>query len=172
MNTTFLEIFNINLLFKGKYIFDKRDEFRQFYKGLSLEIKKYTELCLTYVFKQLIKGPTRATRSTSTLIDHITHEYIQQSGIIDTAVSDHSMVYCTRKISKAKYNKHKEITFRSLKNYSADVYKEALEKVSIPNYDTFGNPDLACSDFISRLESVINVVAPINTVRVKNNTRE
>ena len=87
-------------------------------------------------------------------------------------VSDHSMVYCTRKISRAKYNKHKEITFRSLKNYSVDVYKEALEKVSIPNYDNFGNPDLAYSDFISRLESVINVVAPIKTVRIKNNTRE
>ena len=82
------------------------------------------------------------------------------------------MVYCTRKISRAKYNKHKEITFRSLKNYSVDVYKEALEKVSIPNYDNFGNPDLAYSDFISRLESVINVVAPIKTVRIKNNTRE
>ena len=56
------------------------------------------------------------------------------------------MIYCTRKISRAKYNKHKEITFRSLKNYSEDVYKEALEKVSIPNYDSFDNLDLAYSD--------------------------
>ena len=144
--------FNINLLFKGKNIFDKPDEFRQFYKELSPEIKKYAEFCSTYGFKQLIKGPTRTTRSTSTLIDHIltnTHEYISQSGIIDTVVSGHSMVYCTRKISRAKYNKHKEITFRSLKNYSVDVYKEALEKVSIPNYDNFDNPELAYSDFIS-----------------------
>ena len=82
-------------------------------------------------------------------------------------VSDHSMVYCTRKISRAKYNKHKEITFRSLKNYSVDVYKEALEKVSIPNYDNFDNPELAYTDFISRLESVINVVVPIKTVGKK-----
>ena len=82
------------------------------------------------------------------------------------------MVYCTRKISRAKYNKHKEITFRSLKNYSVDVYEEVLEKGLIPNYDNFNNPDLTYSDFISRLESVINVVAPIKTVRIKNNTRE
>ena len=69
--------FNTNLLFTGKYIFDKPDQFRQFYKELSPEIKKYTEFCCTYGFKQLIKGPTRTTRSTSTLIDHIlanTHE--------------------------------------------------------------------------------------------------
>ena len=47
----------------------------------------------------------------------------------------------TRKISRAKYNKHKEITSRSLKSDSVDVYKETLEKVSIPNYDSFDNLD-------------------------------
>ena len=47
-----------------------------------------------------------------------------------------------------------------------------MEKASIPNYDNFGDSDLAYSDFISRLESVINVVTPIKTVRIKNNTRE
>ena len=164
----FVEDFNINLLFKGKYIFDKPNEFRQFYKELSPEIEEYTEFCSTYGFKQLIKGPSRTTCSTSTLIDNIltnTQEYISQSGIIVITVSDHSVVYCTRKFSRAKYNKHKEITFCSLNNYSDDVYKEALEKVSIPNYDSFDNLDLAYTDFISRFESVINVVAPVKTVR-------
>ena len=117
--------FNINFLFMGKYIFDKPNEFRQLYKDLSLNIKKYTEFCSTYSFKQMIKSPTTTTCSMSTLTNHIltnTQEYISQSGIIDTTVSDHSKVCCTRKISRAKYNKHKEITFRSLKNYSDDVY--------------------------------------------------
>ena len=82
------------------------------------------------------------------------------------------MVYCTRKISRAKYNKHKEITFLSLKYYSVDVYKEALEKVSIPNYDSFDNLDPAYSDFINRLESVIDVVVLVKTVRIKSSTRE
>ena len=47
-----------------------------------------------------------------------------------------------------------------------------MEKVSVPNYDSFDNHDLAYSDFTSRLEGVINVVALIKTVRIKNNTRE
>ena len=47
-----------------------------------------------------------------------------------------------------------------------------MEKVSIPNYDSFDNLDLAYSDFISRLESLINVVDPVKTVRIKTNTRE
>ena len=115
--------FNINLLFNWKYIFDKLNEFRQFYKELSPDIKKYTEFWSTYGFKQLIKGPTSTTCSTSTLIYHIltsTQEYISESGITDTAVSDYSMVYCNRNISRAKYNKHKEINFCSLKNYSGE----------------------------------------------------
>ena len=87
-------------------------------------------------------------------------------------VSDNSMAYCTRKISRAKYNKHKETNFYSLKNYSEDVYKEALEKVSTRNYDSFDNIDLTYSDFISRLGSIINVVAPVKTVRIQNTTRE
>ena len=118
---------------------------------------------------------TRTTCTTSTLINHIltnTQECISQSGIIDTAVSDHSMVYCTRKISRAKYNKHKEMNFRSLKNYSDFVYKDFLEKVSIPNYDSLDNLHLGYSDLMSTLESVINVVAPVKTVRIKNTTRE
>ena len=85
----------------------------------------------------MIKGPTRTTQHLhSYLIDHIltnTCEYIiSKSSIIDTVVSDHSMVYCALEKSQEQNAINKEITFHSLKNYSVDVYKEALEKVSIP----------------------------------------
>ena len=36
---------------------------------------------------------------------------------------------------KMKYSRSKELTFRSLRNYSADIYKETLEKISFPNYE-------------------------------------
>ena len=97
---------------------------------------------------------------------------MSQSGVIDTAISDHSLIYCTRKIPKAKHYKHKEITFRSLKSYSADVHKGTLERVSFPNYENFDNLDIAYSDFITSLDCVINVIAPLKTVRIKNNARE
>ena len=114
-------------------------------KDLLPEIKRYKELWSMYGLSQLKDCPTGITCNTSTLIDHIltnTPENISQSGVIDTAISDHSLIYCTRKIPKGKYNRHKEITFRSLKNYSADVYKGTLERVSFPNYENF--------DFITR----------------------
>ena len=123
----------------------------------------------------MIKCPTRITYNISTLIDDIltnSQDNIPQSGVIDTAISDHNMIYCTRKILKAKYNKHKELTFRSLRNYSVDVYKQALKRASFPNYDNFHTPDIAHNDFINRLDCVVNAVAPFKTVRVKNNTSE
>ena len=82
------------------------------------------------------------------------------------------MIYRTRKILKTEYNKHKELTFRSLRNYSVDIYKPVLERASFPNYDNFHNPDIAYNDFINRLACVINAVAPFRIVRVKNNTSE
>ena len=70
------------------------------------------------------------------------------------------------------YNRHKEITFRSLKNYSAGVYKGTLERVSFPNYENFHNPDIAYSDFITRLDCIINAIAPFKTIRIKNSASE
>ena len=123
----------------------------------------------------MINCPTRTTCNTSTLIDHIltnSQDNISQSGVIDTAISDHNMIYCTRKILKAKCNKHKELTFRSLGNYSVDIYKQTLERALFPNYDNFHNPDIAYNDFISRLDCVVNAVATFKTIRVKNKISE
>ena len=108
--------FNINLLFKGNCIFNKTHETKNHFREFSPEIKKYNEFCSIYGFKQLINCPTRITCNTSTLIDHILtnlQDSISQSGVIDTAMSDYIMIYCTRKILKAKYNTRKELTFRS-----------------------------------------------------------
>ena len=163
--------FNINLLFRDKYVLNKSNEIKKLDKNLLPEIKRYKEFCSMYGLSQLIDCPTRITSNTSTLIDHIltnTQENISQSDVTDTAISDHSSIYCTRNTPKAKYNRHKKITFRSLKNYSRDVYKGTLERVSFPNYENFDNPDDAYNDFITRLDCVINAITPCKTVRIKN----
>ena len=106
--------FNINLLFKGNCILNKTHETKNHFREFSPEIKKYNEFCSIYGFKQLINCPTRITCNTSTLIDHILtnlQNSISQSGVIDTAMSDYIMIYCTRKILKAKYNTRKELNF-------------------------------------------------------------
>ena len=82
--------------------------------------------------KQLIEVPTRVTCSSSTIIDHILASFpnrFLQQGVIDVGLSDHQIIYCTEKISRIKRGTHKQLRYRSLKNYSADIYEEALSKV-------------------------------------------
>ena len=43
--------------------------------------------------------------------------------------SDHQMIFCMRKINREKVGCHKQISFRSFKNYSVDEYEKALGKI-------------------------------------------
>ena len=116
----------MNLHFRDKYVLNRLNEIKKLDKNLLPEIKRYKEFRPLYGLSQLIDCPTRMTCNTSSLIDHIlknTQESISQSGVFDTAISDYSLIYCTRKTPKAKYNRYNEITFLSFKNYSPDVYK-------------------------------------------------
>ena len=49
-----------------------------------------------------------------------------QSGVIDVGLSDHQLIFCTRKIVRPKVHEHNYISIRSLKNYSQDVFLNAL----------------------------------------------
>ena len=86
----------INLLFKDKCILNKTHETKTHSKNFSREAKQYYQFCSIYGFKQLINSPTRITGNTSTLIDHFltnAHDVICQSGVNNTAISDHNMMY-------------------------------------------------------------------------------
>ena len=142
---------------------------------MSHEVKKYFQFCSLYGLEQLTKSPTRVTYSTSSLIDHILTtfpERVSQQGIIDVGLSDHQLIYCTRKFSRTKLGTHKQIKFRSLKNYTAEAYKEALGKVCFPDYENFSDVNKAYENFIQKLMSVIDKLAPFKTKRVKGNSQE
>ena len=133
---------------------------------------KNSQFCSLYDLEQLIKSPNRVTCSTSSLIDHILTtfpEKVSQQGIIDVGLSDHQSIYCTRKFSHTKVGTHKQITFRSLKNYTTEAYKEALSKA---NYENFSDVNKAYEKFIQKLMSVIDKLTPFKTKRVKGNSQE
>ena len=138
-------------------------------------VKKYEEFISTFGLKQLIQQPTRITSSSSSLIDHVltnAKDKISQSGIIDIGLSDHQLIYCTRKLTKTKTGLSKYINFRSMKKYTKLLFKEKLEDINFPNYENFQDANLAYSDFINKLTSVINTIAPIKKKKVKNNSQD
>ena len=71
-----------------------------------------------------------------------------------------------------KTGSHKQINFRSLKNYSVLGYEEALKKVKFPNYENFININEAYSNFIQKLTSVTDKIASFKTKRIKCNSKE
>ena len=103
-------------------------------------IHKYQEFCQIFSLKQLIICPTPVTCHTFSLIDHIltnSTEKIFQSGIINSGMLDHQLIFCTRKVKWARFNKHNNMFLRSLKHYTVHVFVEELQKVNFSIYERF-----------------------------------
>ena len=78
-----------------------------------------------FSYKQLIEESTRATLTTSTIIDHVATtcaRNIVKSGIHDVSLSDHFMVYCVRKFNGAVEKGHKVIKTRKMKNFNEEAF--------------------------------------------------
>ena len=96
---------------------------------------KYQEFLSNFGLKQLIKSPTRITCNTSSLIDHVltnADNKVSQSGVLDTGLSDHQMIFCTRKLSKIKTGSTKYLSFRSMKRYTKELFIESLISCKFP----------------------------------------
>ena len=71
-----------------------------------------------FSLKQLIEEPTRATLTTSSIIDPIatiSSRNIIESGVHKVSTSDHYMVFCVRRFKGALKKDHKVVTTRSMK---------------------------------------------------------
>ena len=115
--------------------------------------------------KQLIIVSTRVTTGSSTIIDHVLASFPKR--VIDIALSDHQVIYCTRKISRTKRGSHKQIQYRSFKHYTVDLFEQELSKLNFPNYRNFNDINEAYNDFIQKIMNVINKVAPYQNSKTK-----
>ena len=131
--------------------------------------KLYKTFLASFSLIQILRQPTRITCSSSSLIDHIitnAQDKISQSGIIDLGISDHQLIYCTRKIIRNKSSKTKFIQSRSMKNYNKEDFITKLNSINYPDYQTFSDINKAYANFITHLTTVINIVAPIKDIKV------
>ena len=72
-----------------------------------------------------------------------------------------------KKNAKIKSYCHRQIAFHSLKNYSPEIYEEALRKQSFPNYQVFDDIDTAFENFIQKVMAVIDNLALSKNKRIK-----
>ena len=107
------------------------------------------------------------------MLDHVltnSADRVSQFGVADTGLSDHQLIYCTRKITRTKSNIHKYIKTRSLKNYSQTLFLDKLKKTNFSDYSNFKDINDAYSDFTGKVTSGIDEIAPTKEIRVKNNS--
>ena len=172
-NTYILGDFNINFyLINNMFLRNAPLQFRILSDTMYENTRNFL---IFFSLKQLISCLTRISYSSSTIIGHILASYpdrVSQKGIIDTGISDHQLIFCTRETPKTKTGSHKQIIFHSLKNYSIVAHEEALKKVKFPNYEKFININETYSNFIQKLTSVIDKIAPSKTKSVKGNTED
>ena len=165
---------NINLLPKDKEIFRYKST-NTINKEIPHLTRSYLEFCFTYSLEQIITRPTRVTDQTTTPIDYIltrTHQTnVTQSRVVDLGLSDHDLIYCTRKISLPKSYKHNQIFVRSLNRYSAENFLEILREILFPNFVTYICLNDAYSDFIYRFAETISFIAPSKKIRVEANSK-
>ena len=108
--------------------------------------------------------PTRITTNSTSLLDHVltnSANRVSQFGVADTGLSDHQLIYCTRKITRTESNVDEYIKTRSLKNYSQTLFRDKLRKTNFPDYSNFKDINDAYSDFTENVTSVIDEIAPI-----------
>ena len=140
-----------------------------------MELNDTKNFCSLNGLKQLLTLPTRITKTSTSLLDHVltnSADRVSQFGVVDTGLSDHQLIYCTRKITRTKTNVHNYIKTRSLKNYSQTLFLDKLRKVNFPDYSNFKDINNAYSDFTEKVTSVIDEIAPIKEIRVKNNSQD
>ena len=135
---------------------------------ISSDVKNYIKFCSTLGLKQLIKVPTKITFNSFPLANHTltsSNEKVVQASIIETSLSDHHLIFCTRKTKRAKRNKHNYLTFRSMKNFSTGIFKKPLNKRTFSDYENSSCANRA----YSKNFDVVNKKAPTKTIRAKNN---
>ena len=123
-----------------------------------------------YNLAQLISAPTRITTYTSSVIDLIfvsDPNKISQSGVGDVCTSDHQLIYCTHKLTQTPIHEHKWMKIRSFKNYSKNILETKLGEVDWSMVINKENVEDAWKLFKSTFIKVIDSVAPLKTVRVK-----
>ena len=122
----------------------------------------------------MIKVPTKSTNSSSiTVIDHISASYperVTQCRVIDISLSDHQLIFCTRKISRIKRGSHKQMQLCSFKHYRVDLFQQELLKLNFSNYQNYEINE-AYNDFIQKIMTVIDKVALIKERQVKQNSQ-
>lgn len=119
-------------------------------------------------FAQIIDGPTRVTNKSMTLLDPIfisNRELVFKSDIVDSHISDHSMVTCSLHFNMPQ-DPVKMLTIRDFKNFNYDAFHEDLLQAPFFHILRFNSIEEKVMYFSNLLISIFDCHAPVRRIRV------
>ena len=150
------------------------------FKGspLNSNAKKLQSVYAEYQIEQLIKAYTRVairegangqSQISHSLIDHFStnkSKYILETGVLETAMVDHYMVYAIRKVNAWRLNtksKNNTVESRNMKNYDKAAFQQDLDAIDWENIlkPLSQDPNKMVSVFQELFDSVLSLHAPI-----------
>ena len=130
------------MFFEGHYVLKKTYAKLKEAQSNQRLLKPCLEICAGFGLTQLINKTTRYTLKTSSHILKNSKESVTQDGFI-TGISDHDLIFCTRKINCFKSSKHNTNFVKAHKNYSKALLEKLLSKMKFSNYLLFSCADSA-----------------------------
>ena len=131
--------------------------------------KELMQLLNLYQFDQLIKEPTHISEHSSTTIDLAfanDAEKIIKSGVLQCSISDHSLIFLTRRAKKQR-SPGNNIQYRNFKRYSSENFAADLHEASWEKVETSLSVDDAWTAFAETLYATVDKHAPLATKRVR-----
>ena len=125
-------------------------------------------------YKKILKSPTRITRTSATLIDVIltnNQQNISHVETIPSALCDHDLTACIRKMNNIKYNPV-TIRCRDYRNYNVNEINKTLSlNKNWVNLFATTSPSVAWKAMSKILKDTLDSFAPFITKRVKTSLR-
>ena len=135
---------------------------------------KWTNFLLKVGLTQIVNTPTRVSKSSSTIIDHIycaSTDNVINVNVPGISISDHFPVCFTRKISnkyKLQANMHETIRYRSFAKFDEITFKWDIAQSGLDNINMITcDPNSYLDIFYSIFTYILNKHAPVKTKRIK-----
>ena len=128
--------------------------------------------------KGLIPGitlPTRITKNSSTLIDHISFKNIESfvcSGVLNFSLADHLPTFIMRKLNKIKEKVEDPIWFRDMSKINTDRVLDIIRKKNWSYILNENRPSFAFEMYFNELQSIINENFPLKLKKTSLNSKK
>ena len=134
---------------------------------------KWTCLIKDFGLRQYVESPTRVTKSSATIIDHIyssSTSSISETFVSPLSISDHYPIAFTiggECTSSNIAKEHTIIKYRSFKNFDLDAFKNNLHMSNISAVEIIDDPNSALDLLYKILNLSLQKHAPVKSKRIK-----